>query len=147
MGTALAASPEVRAEFNVTSVVTVGTPVGHYDAVPDDVLALHLEDINDIVPAVDGLANTPSARHVTLVFAPSPVAEDPHGHDNSAALVEAVQDQGSSPQLARMSAELAALSGWTDGGEARLYSYEFERVSTSPGLGEILGRKVVEAIR
>lgn len=147
VGAAIAANPEVRAEFNVEVVVTVGSPVGQFDAVPDDVLALHLEDINDIVPAVDGLANTPSERHVTLVFDPATVAEDPHGHDNYAALVERVQEQGNSPHLDRLAEEIAVISGWRERGDARLYTYEFERVSTSPRLGEILGSKALEAIR
>lgn len=147
VASAIASDPRLRKEFSIRAVVTAGSPVGQFNAVPDAVRSLHLEDINDITPGVDGLANTASATHVTLVFDPEIVSDDPHGHDNYAALVETVLEQGSSPELERMAAEIAAISGWGDGGDARLYTYEFERDQLSPSLNDQLAKKILEGVR
>lgn len=53
---ALAADEQFRARFDVTHVVTAGSPVARTD-VPRDVQVLALENGYDVVPRVDGLAN------------------------------------------------------------------------------------------
>jgi hypothetical protein len=52
----MAADPDVRSEFSITSVVTGGSPVGRVD-VPDGVTVLSLEHTQDVVPMLDGTAN------------------------------------------------------------------------------------------
>lgn len=143
---ALASNPELRKEYQIDAIVTVGSPVGQFDSIPNDVLALHLEDINDIVPPVDGLANTPSERHVTLVFDPEVPASWAHSHENYAQLLEKVAEQGNSPQLDRMSAAIGEVAGWGGEGEARLYTYQFGRNELSPSLPELLVGKVRDAV-
>lgn len=144
VATALASRTDLRKEFNIVGTVTAGSPVGQYNAIPDGVRSLHLEDVNDTVPALDGAANTASEQHVTVLFDPSDVAENPHGNENYADLVETVQAQGNSPELDRMTQQIGEGAGWSDGGEAELYLYEFERTEPSEPLTSLIARKVLE---
>ncbi len=52
----MAADPGIRSEFNVTSVLTAGSPVGRVD-VPDGVSVLSVEHVQDVVPMLDGAGN------------------------------------------------------------------------------------------
>ncbi|MFN8195419.1 MAG: hypothetical protein U0R80_14185 [Nocardioidaceae bacterium] len=54
-------------EFNVTQVVTAGSPVGVMGE-PGDVSVLSLENQGDVVPLVDGESNPDTGHHVTVVF-------------------------------------------------------------------------------
>lgn len=62
----LAAREEVRAEFAIESIVSVGAPVGHID-IPPGIAALHLEHEDDLVAGVDDRTNpiTPDRTTVT----------------------------------------------------------------------------------
>jgi hypothetical protein len=68
-----AARDAVRSgRFEVTNVVTAGSPVGHtVGAVPSSVQVLALENAEDIVPNLDGRAN-PAKRNVLTVTADVP---------------------------------------------------------------------------
>ncbi|GAA1743738.1 hypothetical protein [Aeromicrobium alkaliterrae] len=61
----MAADPDLRAEFNVTSVVTGGSPVGRVD-VPDGVTVLSLEHTQDVVPMLDGADNPDRPEWTTV---------------------------------------------------------------------------------
>jgi hypothetical protein len=61
----LAADPDFRKEFSVSTVLTVGSPVAGFD-VPDDVQVLSIEHEQDLVPALDDGRN-PDARNWTTV--------------------------------------------------------------------------------
>jgi hypothetical protein len=53
--------------YNVTHVVTAGSPVGRID-VPSDVQVLSLENRNDIVPRLDATDNPGSPNRTTVTF-------------------------------------------------------------------------------
>ncbi|MEU4692535.1 hypothetical protein [Actinoplanes sp. NPDC023714] len=55
-------------DFNVTHVVTAGSPVGRID-VPGDVQVLSLENRHDIVPHLDAADNPDRANWTTVTFA------------------------------------------------------------------------------
>jgi hypothetical protein len=55
-------------EFNVTHVVTAGSPVGVMGEPPGGTQVLSLEHQGDVVPLVDGEANPDTPSHVTVVF-------------------------------------------------------------------------------
>lgn len=61
----LAADPLVRARFNITTVVTAGSPVGHLP-VPDDVAVLSLEHLEDPIVGLDGTQNPAAPNRVTV---------------------------------------------------------------------------------
>jgi hypothetical protein len=53
--------------YNVTHVVTAGSPVGRID-IPGDVQVLSMENRNDIVPHLDATDNPGSPNHTTVTF-------------------------------------------------------------------------------
>lgn len=61
----MASDPALRDEFDITSVVTGGSPIGGFD-IPDDVSVLSLEHDQDVVPKLDGTDN-PDRPHWTTV--------------------------------------------------------------------------------
>jgi hypothetical protein len=66
----LAADPKVRAEFDVSRVVTTGAPIA-WVPVPAAVPVLSIEHRDDLVPQLDGRANPATPAWVT-VTAPDP---------------------------------------------------------------------------
>lgn len=60
----LAGNEELRALYNVDRIVTVGAPVGNKQ-IPADVKALHLEHVDDAIPAADGFRNPATPNRVT----------------------------------------------------------------------------------
>lgn len=70
----VAGDPALRDRFDVAAVVTVGSPVAH-QPLPADVQALHVEHVQDYVPAADGAPNPADPHrttvHVDLTAAPS----------------------------------------------------------------------------
>lgn len=75
----LAADEQVRSEFDIASVVTIGSPVGHFD-VPDGVAALHLEHTDDLVAGLDDQTNPIAPNRTTItrdVTAHLPEGEGP----------------------------------------------------------------------
>lgn len=73
---AVAADPALRRRFAITSVLTVGAPVGQ-QPLPAQVQALHVEHLHDYVPAADGRRNPDAANRTTAVvdLSRSPSAE------------------------------------------------------------------------
>lgn len=62
---ALAAHPAVKTTFNVTTVVTAGSPTGRIK-LPSSVRTLHLEGTRDVVPGLDGKPNPDTPSRVTV---------------------------------------------------------------------------------
>lgn len=61
----LAADEQVRNEFTIASMVTIGSPVGHFE-VPEDVAALHLEHTDDLVAGLDDQPNPIAPNRTTI---------------------------------------------------------------------------------
>lgn len=62
----IAADPLLRSAVTVTAVVTAGSPVA-VSRLPDGVQALHLEHVQDYVPALDGRPNPDDSQRTTVV--------------------------------------------------------------------------------
>lgn len=62
---AMASDPNLRGTYNITSVVTGGSPIGRFD-IPDNVSVLSLEHDQDIVPKLDGADNPDEPNWVTV---------------------------------------------------------------------------------
>lgn len=62
---AMASDPDIQARYNITSVVTGGSPIGRLD-IPDDVSVLSLEHDQDVVPMLDGAENPDRPNWVTV---------------------------------------------------------------------------------
>jgi len=80
---ALSGDPDF--DYNVTHVVTAGSPVAT-SGIPDDVSVLSLENTGDLVPLLDGESNPDSAHHTTVqadVHSGSFGADDGQNHSLS----------------------------------------------------------------
>lgn len=75
----VAADPQVREQFHITTVLTAGAPTANAN-LPADVSALHLENTGDAVPALAG-APTPTApnRVVVQIDSHETPGDYPHG--------------------------------------------------------------------
>lgn len=54
--------------YNITNVVTVGSPTAQVDGFPEDTRVLSLENKGDVVPLLDGEDNRDSPQQVTVNF-------------------------------------------------------------------------------
>lgn len=73
---ALAADADFTREFNVTHVVTGGSPIATFD-IPDDVHVLSLGHVQDPVPRLEGRQNPARATWLTVHRDVSDEVEDP----------------------------------------------------------------------
>ncbi|MBB5750255.1 hypothetical protein [Micrococcus sp. TA1] len=73
-----AADPRIAADFDVQGVFTVGSPTGEI-ALDPHVEALHLEHLEDPVPAVDGRGNPQGVNRTTVTFAGDVEGAEPEG--------------------------------------------------------------------
>lgn len=62
---AMASDVSLRDRYNITSVVTGGSPIGRFD-IPGDVSVLSLEHDQDVVPKLDGADNPDQPNWVTV---------------------------------------------------------------------------------
>jgi len=111
----LAADPLVRARFNITTVVTAGSPVGHLPA-PADVTVLSLEHLEDPIVGLDGTQNPAGPNRVTVSrslatehgWRPRIYAGESHG---LATYVETAELAMADPAVAQIAEELAGVTG------------------------------------
>lgn len=66
----LVADPDFVEQFNVKTVLTAGAPSGGVGPPAKDVRILSLENLNDIVPALDGTTNRADSGMLTVYFDP-----------------------------------------------------------------------------
>ena len=91
----LADDPEFHAKYNVTTVVTVGSPVSDY-RVPDSVEVLSIEHDHDLVPQLDGRKNPDQHNWTTVTTSPhlgqGQQAQDAHSGDVYADAILGIED-------------------------------------------------------
>ncbi|WP_103062260.1 hypothetical protein [Actinomyces qiguomingii] len=125
----VAADPAVNRQFNITNVLTAGSPTAGAD-LPDNVNALHLENTGDAVPALDAAA-TPRTRTRTVVTI------DTHssgfdGYPHAPQIyADAVDGIGGNPQIDQWTEELAGITGASeDGAQTTEIVFDITRDST-----------------
>lgn len=131
----LAADPEVG--VHVAGVVSVGSPIGQVD-IPDAVPVISLENLDDVVPALDGLANPVAPNRVTLQFDGAAHSAVLGAHDlrTYEAAYDRALAQGVDARLTGADADLRALAHWDDpDATARVFTFEFARTDR---LGSLL---------
>lgn len=95
-------------DFNVTHVVTAGSPTAQLHGFPDGTHVLSLEHEGDVVPLLDLAPNADTVEQVTVTFdgtAGPGGLEGEHGYDHyvaGAELVDASADPGVREQLASL---------------------------------------------
>ncbi|GGN23623.1 hypothetical protein FHR83_002781 [Actinoplanes campanulatus] len=86
-------------DFNVTHVVTAGSPIGRVD-VPDGVQVLSLENEHDLVPHLDAADNPDRPNWTTVTFADQQgSAESNHGTETSYLPAGRALDQSTNPSV------------------------------------------------
>ncbi len=109
----LASDPATRAEFDITNVVTAGSPVARFD-IPDDVEVLSIEHAQDAVPRLDGEPNPDRVNWVTVVRDPTGLRDQGEVVDSTGAVhhgtvyaqTAALLDVSSDPSVAGVRAGL-----------------------------------------
>ncbi|MCW2843393.1 MAG: hypothetical protein JWN22_1309, partial [Nocardioides sp.] len=95
-------------DYNVTNVVTAGSPTAQVDGFPPGTHVISLENQGDVVPLLDGEENPDSPQQVTVHFNDQGSSVgDSHGLDhyaNGAAAVDASGDPSIQEQLANLQA-------------------------------------------
>lgn len=150
VATSLAANPDFMSEFNVTNVMTFGSPVDN-DAVPSDVHVINIQHATDLVPRLDaegqglqlvpgldpsgireGLANhNIGSGNTTTVTLPNrgPIWDLGANHDGGG-YVESVSDQLAIPtsQLAELQRDPSLIPFLTsDDTQVQHYTSELHR--------------------
>lgn len=64
----MASDPELAGRYNLTTVLTAGSPTGGIPNPVDGVRLLALENLSDPVPGLDGQANPPGLNNLTVYF-------------------------------------------------------------------------------
>lgn len=118
----------VSSGFNVTHVVTAGSPIGRID-VPDNVQVLSLENRNDIVPRLDATDNPDSANRTTVKFDQNYGNFDNHSiSGNYTEIARQMSDPNEAayrdPAVARYRDGLGAFTGGTT---SETYTYKVTR--------------------
>ena len=106
----IAADPQIQNRYNITTVLTAGSPTAGAD-IPDDVHALHLENTGDAVPGLDA-APTPTGpnRQVAMLDTHQTGMNGyPHASTAYAQATEGLEDKA--PELAGWNKSFSHASG------------------------------------
>jgi hypothetical protein len=126
----MAADPAYRSRFNITSVVTAGSPIGHVQ-IPGNVSVLSLEENQDIVPKLDGADNPDTPNWITVHRQLTPGSGPNEGTDMVSA--HAIQNYADTGSMVDQSSD-PAISRWRQQNSAFYGSATIQRyqISASP---------------
>ena len=130
----IAADPAIQGRYNITTVLTAGSPTAGAD-IPDDVHALHLENTGDAVPGLDA-APTPTGPHRQVAMVDThQMGMDgyPHASDVYAQATEGLE--GRAPELGDWSRSFSRASGAGEQGTTTTeYTFAIQRNTDSSGV-------------
>ena len=119
----IAADPAIQERYNITTVLTAGSPTAGAD-IPDDVHALHLENAGDAVPGLDAAA-TPTGPHRQVAMLDThQMSTNGYPHASSAYAQATEGLEGKAPELADWNSSFSRASGAGEQG-ARTTEYTF----------------------
>ena len=127
----IAADPAIQERYNITTVLTAGSPTAGAD-IPDDVHALHLENTGDAVPGLDAAA-TPTGPHRQVAMLDTHQMSTngyPHSSSVYAQATEGLEDKA--PELAEWNKSFSHASGAGEQGTTTTeYTFAIQR-NTDP---------------
>ena len=130
----IAADPAIQDRYNITTVLTAGSPTAGAD-IPDDVRALHLENTGDAVPGLDA-APTPTGPHRQVAMLDThqmDVGGYPHASDVYAQATEGLEERA--PELADWRTSFSHASGVGEQGATTTeYTFAVQRDTDSSGV-------------
>ena len=130
----IAADPAIQDRYNITTVLTAGSPTAGAD-IPDDVHALHLENAGDAVPGLDA-APTPTGPHRQIAMLDThqmDMGGYPHASDVYAQATEGLEERAS--ELADWRTSFSHASGAGEQGATTTeYTFAVQRDTDSSGV-------------
>ena len=130
----IAADPAIQDRYNITTVLTAGSPTAGAD-IPDDVHALHLENAGDAVPGLDA-APTPTGPHRQVAMLDThqmDMGGYPHASDVYAQATEGLEERA--PELADWRTSFSHASGAGEQGATTTeYIFAVQRDTDSSGV-------------
>ena len=130
----IAADPAIQGRYNITTVLTVGSPTAGAD-IPDDVHALHLENTGDAVPGLDA-APTPTGPHRQVAMLDTHQTSTngyPHASSAYAQAAEGLEDKA--PELADWNKSFSRASGAGEQGTTTTeYTFAVQRNTDPNGI-------------
>ena len=130
----IAADPAIQDRYNITTVLTAGSPTAGAD-IPADVHALHLENTGDAVPGLDA-APTPTGpnRQVAMLDTHQMSTNGyPHSSSVYAQATEGLEDKA--PELAEWNKSFSHASGAGEQGTTTTeYTFAIRRDTDSSGV-------------
>ena len=130
----IAADPAIQDRYNITTVLTAGSPTAGAD-IPDDVHALHLENAGDAVPGLDA-APTPTGPHRQIAMLDThqmDMGGYPHASDVYAQATEGLEERA--PELADWRTSFSHASGAGEQGATTTeYTFAVQRDTDSSGV-------------
>ena len=130
----IAADPAIQDRYNITTVLTAGSPTAGAD-IPADVHALHLENAGDAVPGLDA-APTPTGPHRQIAMLDThqmDMGGYPHASDVYAQATEGLEERA--PELADWRTSFSHASGAGEQGATTTeYIFAVQRDTDSSGV-------------
>lgn len=130
----IAADPAIQGRYNITTVLTAGSPTAGAD-IPDDVHALHLENTGDAVPGLDA-APTPTGPHRQVAMLDTHQTSTngyPHASSAYAQAAEGLEDKA--PELADWNKSFSRASGAGEQGTTTTeYTFAVQRNTDPNGI-------------
>ena len=130
----IAADPAIQGRYNITTVLTAGSPTAGAD-IPDDVHALHLENAGDAVPGLDA-APTPTGPHRQVAMLDTHQTSTngyPHASSAYAQAAEGLEDKA--PELADWNKSFSRASGAGEQGTTTTeYTFAVQRNTDPNGI-------------
>ena len=130
----IAADPAIQDRYNITTVLTAGSPTAGAD-IPADVHALHLENAGDAVPGLDA-APTPTGPHRQVAMLDThqmDMGGYPHASDVYAQATEGLEERA--PELADWRTSFSHASGAGEQGATTTeYTFAVQRDTDSSGV-------------
>ena len=130
----IAADPAIQDRYNITTVLTAGSPTAGAD-IPADVHALHLENAGDAVPGLDA-APTPTGPHRQIAMLDThqmDMGGYPHASDVYAQATEGLEERA--PELADWRTSFSHASGAGEQGATTTeYTFAVQRDTDSSGV-------------
>ena len=130
----VAADPSIQDRYNITTVLTAGSPTAGAD-IPDDVHALHVENAGDAVPGLDAAPTPTGPRRQVAMVDTHQMGMDgyPHASDVYAQATEGLE--GRAPELGDWSRSFSRASGAGEQGTTTTeYTFAIQRNTDSSGV-------------
>ena len=130
----IAADPAIQDRYNITTVLTAGSPTAGAD-IPDDVHALHLENTGDAVPGLDAAPTPTGPNRQVAMLDTHQMSTNGYPHASSAYAQSAEGLEDKAPELADWNTSFSRASGAGEQGTTTTeYTFAIQRNTDPNGI-------------